>query len=75
MQKLKIVPILNSSRTTYIDSLTGQQKVKSGKSSEELKITGKPEPIQTDAPERVRQGVRLAGYYKGETLYGVWQLE
>ena len=45
LQKLKIVPILKSSRTTYIDSLTGQQKVKSGESSEELKITGKPEPV------------------------------
>jgi hypothetical protein len=72
---LKIVPILNSSRTTYIDSLTGQQKVKSGESSEELKITGKPEPIQNDAPERVRHSVRLAGYYKGEALYGVRKLE
>ena len=59
---MRIVPILKSSRTTYIDSLTGQQKVKSGESSEELKITGNPEPVQNEAPERVQYSVRLAGY-------------
>ena len=75
MQKIKYVPILFSSRTTYIDSLIGLQKVKSGESSEELKITGKPEPIQNDAPERDRHSVRLAGYYKGQALYGVQKLE
>jgi len=62
LQKIEIVPILIISRTTYIDSLTGQQKVKSGKSSEELKITGKPEPVQSEVSERIQYGVRLAGY-------------
>ena len=34
---------LESSRTTYFDSLTGITESESGESSEELKITGKPE--------------------------------
>jgi hypothetical protein len=53
LQNVKDVPILKSSRTTYFDSLTGKTESESGRPSDELKITGKPELYKNEKPERV----------------------
>ena len=52
MQKIQGVAILESSGTTYFDSLTKSES-ESGKSSEELKITGGFELRKNEEPDRV----------------------
>jgi len=52
-----VVPILKSSRTTYFDSLTGITESESGKSSEALKIMGKPELHKNEIRKELKQRV------------------
>ena len=60
-----IVPILILSRTTYIDSLTGITESESGGSSDELKITGRPELFKMKKLDRdLENESNLKGYYK-----------
>ena len=57
MPNRTVVPILKSSRTTYFDSLTGITESESGKSSEALKIMGKPELHEKWNPKGIEKGV------------------
>jgi len=52
---------LKSSRTTYFDSLTGITKIESGKSSEALKIKGKPEMHKTETAQATETQCYLNG--------------
>jgi hypothetical protein len=61
LQKNAFVPILISSRTTYFDSLTGITKSESGKSSEALKITGKPELHKKENSRELKMRVTKRG--------------
>jgi len=40
LTKIKYPPILESTRTTYFGSLTGDKKIESGEFTDELKIKG-----------------------------------
>ena len=65
MSNRAYVPILKLSRTTYFDSLTGITESESGKSSEALKITGKPELHKKEKFERIgKKRVNYKRYYK-----------